>query len=392
MTKHAKGARHVSRRDTLKFMFVPAGAALSSKWLIGCAQDAATSPGTTSTTSTSSQAAQAGNGQGGALASSAPKAGASGVAGRSSTTAAGSGTQASAGVAGSTTGPLTGTAGSSTVSGGAGPSSAAGQAAAAGSGGSSVAGSTGAAGSAVTSGGTSAGTAGSAAGSGAVAGPGVMWATGGTKAMQGAYPDPFTSSGAGAACKVYPSQTLGPCYAQMPVTREDISDGLGGLPMRLSFLVVKSDGCTPVPNASVDIWHSGSQGIYSAYATGTVCNPGGENVMKDMFCRGVQLTNEQGRADFNTVFPGWYRGRTLHIHFTLRLNNQAEVTSQIYFDDTLADEILAQGDYKARGKRDTTNTSDSIFRSGGATPEQILFQTAKRPDGVLHAWKVLSIG
>jgi protocatechuate 3,4-dioxygenase beta subunit len=233
---------------------------------------------------------------------------------------------------------------------------------------------------------------GNLAGSGAIAGPGVMWATGGTKSMQGGYPDPFTGGGAGAACKLYPAQTLGPCYAQQPMTRADISDGLGGLPMRLSFLVVKSDGCTPLPNASIDIWHSGSQGIYSAYATGTVCNPGTDDVLKDTFCRGVQITNETGRADFNTVFPGWYKGRTIHIHFTLRLNGKAEVTSQIYFEDRLTEEILAQGDYKARGKRDTTNTSDMLFRSGGATAEQVLFSSAKRPDGVLHAWKVLSIG
>jgi protocatechuate 3,4-dioxygenase beta subunit len=210
--------------------------------------------------------------------------------------------------------------------------------------------------------------------------------------MQGGYPDPFTGSGAGTACKLYPTQTIGPCYAQMPMTREDISDGLGGLPVRLSFLVVKGSACEPVPNASIDIWHSGSQGIYSAYATGTVCNPGMSDVKSEMFCRGIQVTNESGRASFSTVFPGWYQGRTIHIHFTLRLNGKEAVTSQIYFEDVLVDEILAQGDYKARGKRDTNNASDSIFKSGGATPDQVLFQTAKRPDGVLHAWKVLSIG
>jgi hypothetical protein len=74
------------------------------------------------------------------------------------------------------------------------------------------------------------------------------------------------------------------------------------------------------------------------------------------------------------------------------VNGREAITSQLYFQDALVDEILAQGYYKARGKRDTTNERDGIFRSGNATPEQVLMETAKRPDGILHAWKVLSIG
>jgi protocatechuate 3,4-dioxygenase beta subunit len=225
-----------------------------------------------------------------------------------------------------------------------------------------------------------------------VAAPGTMWAAGGTKGMKGGYPDPFAMGMAtGAACMVYPAQTLGPCYAQMPMMREDISDGLPGLPMRLSFLVVRGTACTPVPNAIIDIWHSGSAGIYSAYATGTVCNPGTDDVKTEMFCRGVQMTNEQGRSDFSTVFPGWYKGRTIHVHFTVRVGGRDSITSQLYLEDSVCDEILAQGIYMSRGKRDTNNASDREFKSGGATPAQILFQSAKRPDGVLHAWKVLSI-
>ena len=209
--------------------------------------------------------------------------------------------------------------------------------------------------------------------------------------MAASYPDPF-EMGAGTMCRLYPSQTLGPCYAEDPMMRQDISDKLDGLPTRVSFLVVEADGCTPIPNATVDIWHSGSQGIYSAYAMGTTCNPGNDDVMSDMFCRGVQAVDETGRCNFSTVFPGWYRGRTLHIHFTVRIGGREAVTSQLYFEDKLVDEILAQGYYKARGMRDTTNQRDGIFASGGATPEQVVMEYAKRPDGVLHLWKVLAIG
>ena len=193
-------------------------------------------------------------------------------------------------------------------------------------------------------------------------------------------------------CTLYPAQTIGPCYAQNPMMRMDISDGMGGLPMRLSFLVVRSSDCSPVSGATVDIWHSGSNGIYSAYATGTICNPSTMDVATKTFCRGVQTTDMDGRVDFNTVFPRWYTGRTIHVHFTIRLNGRESVTSQLYYEDMLSDEILAQGDYATRGKRDTTNASDFLFLSGNAKADQVLLSTAKRPDGVLHAWKVLSIG
>jgi protocatechuate 3,4-dioxygenase beta subunit len=147
----------------------------------------------------------------------------------------------------------------------------------------------------------------------------------------------------------------------------------------------------PVADASVDIWHSGVDGIYSAFTTGSICNPSTMDVRQERFCRGYGTTNAEGRVDFSTIFPGWYSGRAVHIHFTIRIGGSAEVTSQLYFDDDLVTEIQAQGEYAARGMRSTINSADLTFRSGGASPEEVLMSTAKRPDGVLHAWKVLAI-
>jgi protocatechuate 3,4-dioxygenase beta subunit len=371
MDRSSKYLRRISRRDSLKVVLVPAAGALTASWLVGCSDDAGALPSAENGTAGQAPVTTAGTGSAGTTAGS-------------SVSTAGTGLQAGRGASGS---PATAATGGST-------SGAAGVPAPAGTG--AAGGGSGASGTSATAGVSGTGSAGTAASAGAggtsvIAGPGVAWATGGTKSMQGNYPDPFMAP-AGAACMLYPTQTLGPCYAPMPAAREDISDGLVGLPLRLSFLVVRADGCTPVPNASVDIWHSGSDGIYSAFNTGTVCNPGTMDVKSEMFCRGVQTTGEDGRVDFSTVFPGWYTRRTIHIHFTVNLNGRASVTSQLYFEDALSDEVLAQGEYQARGKRDTTNASDSTFKSGRATPEQVLFSHAKRPDGVLHAWKVLSIG
>jgi protocatechuate 3,4-dioxygenase beta subunit len=373
MSRNYQHPRSISRRDSLKVVLVPAGAALTSHWLIGCSDGAAPAV----------QGGQLGAGQGAAMPAVAQT-----TAGTAAATIGAAGT-GSANSAGTQASPAAGT-GAQSSSGPSGGSTAGAPATAANGGSGGTAGTAGKSAQAGASGSAGAAGAQGAAGSG-VAGPGVMWATGGTKSIMGPYPDPFMTGNTGAACKLYPTQTIGPCYAQMPMMRSDISDGLGGLPMRLSFLVVKANGCTPVPNASIDIWHSGSEGFYSAYATGTICNPGMDDVKSMMFCRGVQTTDENGRCDFSTVFPGWYTKRTIHIHFTVRLNGNASVTSQIYFEDALSDEILAQGDYKARGKRDTTNATDTNFKTGGATPDQVLFTTAKRPDGALHAWKVLQI-
>lgn len=218
----------------------------------------------------------------------------------------------------------------------------------------------------------------------------VPWAVAGTKVMTpSAYPDPFASGSWGPACTIYPSMTLGPCYAQSPARREDISDGMLGLPLRVSFLVVRGPTCSPVPNAEVDIWHTGSNGTYSAFASGT-CNPSRLPVRDQRFCRGTQLTNAQGRCDFNTIYPGHYQGRSIHIHFTVRAQGRDYKTSQLFFEDQLSNEILLTGEYKSRPPtRRTTNATDGILR--GVNLASVVMSSAKRADGALHAWKVLSL-
>ena len=215
------------------------------------------------------------------------------------------------------------------------------------------------------------------------------WATGGTKAMSGNYPDPFATSPslAAAACPLYPAMMVGPCYSGSPAEREDISDGLTGVPLRLSFLVVQGAACSPVPNAVVDIWHPGVNGVYSAYASG-ICNPERLPVVDQRYCRGTQTTDANGRANFSTIFPGWYALRSIHIHFTVRAGAKS-FTSQLFFEDLLSDEILATTEYASRGKRSTKNGNDILLL--GMSLPSVLMSTAKRSDGALHAWKVLSL-
>ncbi|RJS24134.1 protocatechuate 3,4-dioxygenase [Corallococcus sp. H22C18031201] len=217
--------------------------------------------------------------------------------------------------------------------------------------------------------------------------PAESWATGGTAVMRGGYLDPF-ASGIGSACKLTCEATLGPCYART-LERQDISEGHDGLPVRLAFLIV-DETCKPIPGASVDIWHAAPEGLYSGEDASTFCTSADAKAVAARWFRGVQTTDANGRVQFDTCFPGWYSSRTIHIHFTVRLNGQEYVTSQLFFDDALDDEIVnTQPLYNARGPRDTTNAHDNVVSADSVV--DYLFQTQRMPDGAMLAWKTLVI-
>jgi protocatechuate 3,4-dioxygenase beta subunit len=173
-------------------------------------------------------------------------------------------------------------------------------------------------------------------------------------------------------CVVRPQQTEGPYYVNEMLNRSDIrsdpSDGAvrPGIPLQVSFNVSRMapDGCTPFPGAYVDVWHCDHAGVYS-----DVEDPGFNSVGKK-FLRGYQVTDKDGIARFTTIYPGWYSGRAVHIHFKIRsapsISPGFEFTSQVYFDDALTDRVHALEPYAARGPRDVRNPEDRIFRQGGS--------------------------
>ncbi|WP_437330377.1 protocatechuate 3,4-dioxygenase [Sorangium sp. So ce381] len=228
-----------------------------------------------------------------------------------------------------------------------------------------------------------AGGAGGAGGTGGTASAG-GWASGGTASMSGDYPDPF-KDGVGATCAMTCALMLGPCYAET-IERRDISEGYPGLPVRLALLVV-DESCEPVEGASVDIWHTRNAGLYSGNDAVDMCTFDDADAESHRYFRGVQTTGADGRVDFNTCYPGWYQGRAVHIHFTLRVGGQEYVTSQLFFPEDLTAQLFAEhADYKEFGQPDTSNSADSIYAGDGA-----LLSTALQPDGALLAWKVLVI-
>jgi protocatechuate 3,4-dioxygenase beta subunit len=166
------------------------------------------------------------------------------------------------------------------------------------------------------------------------------------------------------SCVVRPAMTEGPFFVDEKLKRSDVrSDPASGkveagAPLALSFLVTRvgTGGCTPLKGVTVDIWHTNALGKYSDEASNGTAG--------QKFLRGNQTTDANGRASFSTIYPGWYNGRTVHIHFKLR-QGTAEFTSQLFFDEALSDRVYALAPYSARGPRTTRNADDSIYTNGG---------------------------
>lgn len=165
------------------------------------------------------------------------------------------------------------------------------------------------------------------------------------------------ASGAGGsnACVVYPQQTEGPFYLDLDSIRRDIAEEKAGIALRLEVQVQSVD-CAPLSGVAVDVWHCDADGVYSGFPG----QLGGLDTTGETFLRGTQLTGDDGLAAFETIYPGWYPGRTTHIHFKVHTSSTMEATSQIYFPEDVNSEIYAAPPYDARGPKDTPNVGDAI--------------------------------
>ncbi len=158
-----------------------------------------------------------------------------------------------------------------------------------------------------------------------------------------------------AACVLTPALTEGPFYFDAGQIRRDITEGRPGTPLLLALEVVSTGSCSPIRDAVVDVWHCDAGGLYSGY--------GSEGTAGERFLRGIQVTDGSGRVEFDTLYPGFYRGRTIHVHFKIHLDERTAVTSQLFFPEEVNDRVMATSPYDQAGPRDTRNSTDSIFSS-----------------------------
>jgi protocatechuate 3,4-dioxygenase beta subunit len=187
------------------------------------------------------------------------------------------------------------------------------------------------------------------------------------------------------SCVVRPALTEGPYFVDEKLNRSDIrSDPFTGavrpgLPLALTFLVSRVNGsaCTALPNATVDVWHCDALGVYSDASDPSF------NTKGQKFLRGFQTTDAGGKAAFTTIWPGWYQGRAVHIHFKIRTsaaNGQvSDFTSQVFFPEDLNDQVLAQAPYAQKSAAGRLrNERDGIFQGSGG---KLSLAPAKSGDG-----------
>lgn len=170
------------------------------------------------------------------------------------------------------------------------------------------------------------------------------------------------------ACVITPSEDEGPYFVDERLDRSNLTTGtsrpsvVDGTPLALTFAIssVTAGICSPLAGAYVDLWHADASGIYSDLAT--------EDTAGETFLRGYQITDENGVVAFRTIYPGWYPGRAIHVHvkvrtFSLSGSTAHQFTSQLFLDDTLSDAVMSRAPYNTRGRRDTLNAGDPLYKS-----------------------------
>lgn len=159
------------------------------------------------------------------------------------------------------------------------------------------------------------------------------------------------------SCVLTPEQTAGPYFVEGDKVRRDIRAGRPGVPLTLRTVVLDVSTCRPIKGAAVDVWHCDAGGVYSGVAA--------QNTVGKRFLRGIQRTNAKGLAIFQTIYPGWYPGRTVHIHVRVYLGGSVIHTGQLYFPEKVTDAVFKRAPYRRRPNRDTRNAADFVYRNGG---------------------------
>jgi protocatechuate 3,4-dioxygenase beta subunit len=166
------------------------------------------------------------------------------------------------------------------------------------------------------------------------------------------------------SCTVTDTETDGPypLYSSRgsAIQRVNITDGKTGIPLNIAITVRNvNNSCTVLANAIVDIWHCDKDGYYSGYTNSGYL--GSQNNSSLVFCRGRQITDSNGLVKFESIYPGWYSGRCIHIHMQVYMGSSLKLTSQIAFPDSINAAVCNTSLYSAHGQPDTTNSTDSII-------------------------------
>lgn len=161
-------------------------------------------------------------------------------------------------------------------------------------------------------------------------------------------------------CRLTPEAVEGPFYYDPALVRSELAEGRPGVPLELRLAFIDAATCAPLPGVRADIWHCDATGGYSGFGT-----RGGDKSAdnaRTTFLRGTQFADAQGRVAFRTIYPGWYSGRTPHIHLKALVDARAALTTQLYFPDALSEYIYGAVEaYRRPERRDTVNAGDFVL-------------------------------
>ena len=209
----------------------------------------------------------------------------------------------------------------------------------------------------------------------AFGGAGLGAAAFGVRSLLGA-PD----EAAAASCLLQREVTEGPYYLDLDLVRRDIRGGRRGTSLTMRFQVVNIRTCRAIRGAMVEIWHADAAGAYSGVAG-----------VSGNFLRGGQRTDSSGRVRFESIFPGWYPGRTPHIHMKVFVSGSEVHTGQVFFRPSTLRSVYSQGVYAARGQNDMSNSSDMIYRQAGSRAVMALSRKGARVSSGLTGSMVIGV-
>ena len=176
-------------------------------------------------------------------------------------------------------------------------------------------------------------------------------------------------------CVLAPTQEEGPFYIDLAQVRQDIVEDRPGVPLALAVTVVDSGTCEPIRDAAVDIWHCDALGVYSGEPS--------EGSEGEAYLRGIQLTDGDGLAEFATIYPGQYPGRTTHIHVKVHVGGRQSEgaysgghvshTGQLFTSDRRDAEVFVLAPYNRNTAEITSRNADAIFRYQGGSSSVLAF-------------------
>ncbi|KAI1410365.1 aromatic compound dioxygenase [Hypoxylon sp. FL1857] len=181
------------------------------------------------------------------------------------------------------------------------------------------------------------------------------------------------------SCLLTPEVTQGPYYVGGEYVRENIIEDQAGIDTVLDYQVIDINTCEPVAGVYVEMWHCNATGVYGGIVASGNGDSSDETNINNTWLRGIQKTDSDGVAQFESIFPGHYTGRATHIHImihqnavllansTLGNNVSASHVGQAFFDQDLINTVELTKPYNTNTQELTLNADDGILSQEAAT-------------------------